>query len=92
MASHPPDKQKNGRQAGYGTPGQSRSAKAASAPPSREGHAQRAAQDVAGLKDYVCGATTRSGRKMDTMANGVLMDSNWGIASAKEPLGLSIGL
>ena len=29
---------------------------------------------------------------MDTMANCVFMDSNWGIASAKEPLGLSIGL
>lgn len=55
MVSHPPDKQKNGRQTGYGTPGQSRSAKAASAPPSREGHAQRAAQDVAGLKDYQLG-------------------------------------
>ncbi|OCK83656.1 Pkinase-domain-containing protein [Lepidopterella palustris CBS 459.81] len=55
MVSHPPDKQKNGRQAGYGTPGQPRATKAVSAPPSRDGHAQRAAQDVAGLKDYQLG-------------------------------------
>jgi len=46
------DRQPNGRQ-GNGTPGQAKAGKAVSAQPSKDGHAQRAAQDVAGLKDYV---------------------------------------
>ncbi|KAF2490767.1 hypothetical protein BU16DRAFT_469385 [Lophium mytilinum] len=62
MVSHPPDRPKSGKQtgqAGYGNGSgalaQSRAAKPTSAPPSRDGHAQRAAQEVAGLKDYQLG-------------------------------------
>ncbi|KAF2204726.1 Pkinase-domain-containing protein [Delitschia confertaspora ATCC 74209] len=66
MVSHHPERERrpsrtpghNGIPGHHGTPGRpsSRSAKAATAPPpSREGYAQRAAQDVVGLKDYQLG-------------------------------------
>lgn len=84
------EKQPNGRQ-GNGTPGHAKAGKVASAQPSKDGHAQRAAQDVAGLKDYVCILPRKS---LVVVAVCRLMEgnSNWETAWAKELSGRYTGL
>ena len=54
-----------------------------SSQPKKDGAAQKAAQDVAGLKDYVCGPN--SWNESASGLQGVLVHSNWVIVSARGP-------
>ncbi|KAK4973194.1 hypothetical protein LTR28_011907, partial [Elasticomyces elasticus] len=78
MVAHPPnasEKLSTGRsgRSSHGTPRQPKAGRTTTAQPSKDGHAQRAAQDVAGLKDYQLGDCLGKGA-----FGSVYRASNWG--------------